>query len=63
MQQYSNLNKLNIRSTLTLLVCVLFIITMFVYTIKNRIYQVTAIDSQKYHDAVNKFIVSTDYND
>lgn len=60
MKYINFLSRLN-KQSLTLLLCLLLITGMFVYTIQNRIYQVTAINSKQYHKAVETYLNSEAY--
>lgn len=46
----------------TLLACIAFILAVFSYTIITKKKHVTAMDSQQYHQAIDKYMTSDSYH-
>lgn len=55
-------NKSNKNIILTIIACMLFILTVFFYTVIYRINHVTAMDSKVYHEARDKYLNTDSYN-
>jgi hypothetical protein len=55
-------NKSNKNTIITILACLAFIFGIFSYTIIYKIDHVVAMDSHKYHEAVDKYLNTETYH-
>lgn len=55
-------NKSNKKTIITIIACLFLVFAIFSYTIIYRIDHVAALDSNKYHEAVDKYLNTETYH-